>query len=159
MAKRNSKKPDKVTKKKANKLRGNFAKLLAPGLHSLFVKFNFPPFSRGATPWTGIVGSSQASPRVYPGGVVDVNEYTDLDWITIKEMAKPLPPGVPLDEDIVDVILQHWSWLEQFKIQVQEGTATESVVEDVSEHFGKQIQLLYMEALWRQLTKKRSGQK
>jgi hypothetical protein len=74
----------------------------------------------------------------------------------INEMTKPLPLGIPLDEGIFDGILQHWLLLEQFHEQVQEGTATPQVIHDVTEHFAKHFQLIYMEVLWRQIKRKQT---
>lgn len=70
-------------------------------------------------------------------------------------MAKPLPPGVPLDEDITNSILQHWLWYEEFKQQVVDETAELHVVENFAIHFSQQLDVLYMEATWRMLQKKR----
>ena len=116
---------------------------MAPGLRQAFQKAVFakgPPF------------------HIYPGAVIPVTDQESLDLLEyMKSFGEPrvLPPGVPLDEDIVAAILQHWHWLESFKQQVLDETAEYTVVEQVSTHFGKQLEILYMEALWRQIKRKK----
>ena len=95
--------------------------------------------------------------RVYPGAMFPVvpDEIEFLQDV-LNHIDEPtvLPPGIPLDLDILEAILQHWLWLEQFKQQVIDETAEERVVEQVADNFAQKLQLLYMEVLWRQIQKK-----
>jgi hypothetical protein len=121
------------------------------------LKFHFPPFARAKQ----VRGVSQpVNLHVYPGSIIDVSDISEFFCIDADgvQTVKPLPPGVPLDEDILNVILYDWYHLESFKQQVLDETAEQLVVERVADHFSKNLQILYMEALWRQINKNKKHQ-
>ena len=141
MGKRYSKKPGKV-------IRGSFAQLMAPGLRDSFMKnFKFPPFSK--------------SVKIYPGAVVPVETSNAVYWFRNDGVYhlvsdKPLPPGIPLDEDIFDSILQHLVWIrdaKKYAVSVASRTYYRKLVFDLE----NRIDHHYMEALWRQIQKTRSS--
>lgn len=152
-----SKKRGKGTKKK-NFVGGNFSQLLAPGLKQVFtmfpksIKWSHPP----------------QNPKIYPGAVIPMDEFDDLytsgsKWFLSKEhmeayYANLWKNAVPLDLDLVEAVLQHWKWLEEFKQQVAEKTALLVAVENFSLQFRSVLDTIYMEALWRKINKKSVAQ-
>ena len=108
---------------------------MAPGLRQAFQKAFFAkthPF------------------KIYPGAVISVGYHYDIlitdDMVAdanATKTTKPLPPGVPLDEDIFDGILKHLWWY-----QGEQAYAVYQIVES-------SIDKLYMEALWRQIKRKK----
>jgi hypothetical protein len=135
------------------KVKGSFAKLMAPGLRQAFHKAVFvkgPPF------------------HIYPGAVIPVDTidaFFFVDANGVYSVIKPLPPGVPLDEDIIDSLLQHWKWMEEAKSRLNErisnpksGSYTTIMHESFTslcEDFSNKIERHYMEALWRQIKRKK----
>lgn len=100
-------------------------------------KFKFPPFTKLMNP--GL--------RLYPGAFITVpDDILDaIQYITgAVEMSKPLPPGVPLDEDIFDAILWHLH-------EVHSHQGNELIVSMTI----NAIEQIQMEALWRQIKRKK----
>jgi hypothetical protein len=64
---------------------------------------------------------------------------------------RTLPPGIPLDLDIVEHVLRTWKTLEDFKEQVAELTALPEAVQNWETHFADQLELCYMETIWRKI--------
>lgn len=83
--------------------------------------------------------------RFYPGAVIpvdDIDEFFCIDADGVQTI-RPLPPGVPLNVDIFDAILKHIWWY-----KTEETYAVCQIVEST-------LEKLYMEALWRQIKKKK----
>ena len=89
-----------------------------------------------------------------------------FDWLVsddlVGEMAKPLPPGVPLDEDIFDVLLQHLKWDRDSRFSVEQnvksGMYTKLKYEEAVQLQTKcanAVEQIQMEALWRQIKRKK----
>ena len=102
-------------------------------------KFKFPPFTKLMNP--GL--------RIYPGAFIPVGGHYDIlimdDVVT--DQAKPLPPGVPLDEDIANAIFQTLSWYSEWK-------ELESY-ESINDVWIRNIEVSYMEAVYRWIKQKK----
>ena len=83
--------------------------------------------------------------RIYPGAMISTDDIMDAVAYLgdSTRTAKPLPPGVPLDEDIFDGILKHLWWY-----QGEQAYAVYQIVES-------SIDKLYMEALYRWIKRKK----
>ncbi len=81
--------------------------------------------------------------RIYPGALIPV-DLDEIEFVADTIMQpRVLPPGVPLDDDILEGILQHLYWWEHEKAYAV-YQLTESALDK-----------LYMEALWRQIQKQK----
>ena len=121
----------------------NFSKLLAPDLHQTFKKAIYastPPF------------------RGYSGAIIiddDVLDAVINMTDTYCKTFRVLPPGHPLDLDLVEVVLQQLKLIQDFAEQVVNETATLQAVDDVVTVFRNNLEKIYMEVLWRQIKKKK----
>ena len=109
-------------------------------------KFKFPPFTKLMNP--GL--------RIYPGAFIPVGGHYDIlimdDVVT--DQAKPLPPGVPLDEDIFDKLLQNILLWKEFALKYN-TVATLQARNELMEKLTRNTQLAFMETLWRQIKRKK----
>ena len=107
--------------------------------------------------------SSPGNPHLYPGAIIDVGEIDEVTNVSDAycKTQRVLPPGVPLDEDLVDKLLQllvlHNEWHEQ------SHNYTGFVIKEYQEAFEamrktldliqmeKTLDLIQMEAMWRKI--------
>jgi hypothetical protein len=97
---------------------------------------------------------------VFPGAIFDVDDVVDPTYLSdaYRRTQHVLPPGIPLDEDLVEALLQHlkWDrdsrfglrWVSEFflKLKYEEIAALQEVCTNA-------IEQIYMEALWRKIQK------
>lgn len=144
MAPPNSRKPASGTKRKTG---GTFQDLLRPGLVQVFHMFK--PAKNMVAP---------TSYKIYPGAVFDVDDtlgaYTDVSDSFCKT-ERVLPPGIPLDDDIFNSILFHLTWWRDINKFFSSGKGVAKDVDDVQEIVTNKLEIMYMEALWRKINKKK----
>ena len=118
------------------------------------IKFPFPPFKNA-------IFAKTPPFRIYPGAMIPVDDMLDaVSFATNVDDAycktfRVLPPGIPLDLDLVDVILQHLQLLKDFTEQFENETATIEALDNVTQHFANNLEQVYMEVLWRRLNHKK----
>jgi hypothetical protein len=102
--------------------------------------------------------------RIYPGAVIPVNDIDEFFCIDADGVATlmPLPPGVPLDEDLVEALLQHLKWDRDSRFSVEHNVKlniyTKLRYEEAAEIQAKcanAVEQIQMEALWRQIKRKK----
>jgi hypothetical protein len=97
----------------------------------------------------GVWFLSQPPRKIYPGSIIDVSDISEFFCIDADgvQTVKPLPPGVPLDEDIFDGILWH---LHKLHIHPNNELVVSMAL--------NAIDTLQMEALWRRINKDKKHQ-
>ena len=120
---------------------------MAPGLRQAFQRAIFakvPPF------------------KIYPGAMIPVTDQESLDlleYMNSFDEPKPLPPGVPLDEDLVEKCLQNLmlykEFDEKYEISYNDIVNYTGARSQVMEKLARNTELIQMEALWRQIKRKK----
>ena len=89
-----------------------------------------------------------------------------FDWLVsddlVGEMSKPLPPGVPLDEDLVEALLQHLKWDRDSRFRVEELVLAKKYKNlnyqeavEIQTKCANAVEQLQMEALYRWIKRKK----
>lgn len=107
--------------------------------------------------------------RYYPGAIIDADDIDGFLTMPVSEMAHRveffknhmLPPGILLEEDLTDTILQMLKLYQEFDKKyppTYHGTITGlGARTQVMDSLIKIVDVVYMEACWRKLNKEKKN--
>jgi hypothetical protein len=135
-----------------------------PGKGTSVPGSRFPMFSRGVTNWRGILGGVDwrgilggvGAQRIYPDAILPnnaVDEFTNVNDSFCKT-ERVLPPGVPLDDDLVDKMLQNLTLWKEFSAKYEDVYSI-GPREELMAKLSTNTELIHMEATYRWIQNKK----